>query len=103
MAADGHTFIHSSHLAQYEGFMNGSLLTFPTFIAPLDGHTRVHVIQPMQFFWSTTIALPPTTDLGSISPYLMASVGHTRAQYPQRTHCLLYTSPSPRDRTRSRM
>lgn len=32
------------------------------------------------------MALPPTTDLGNISPYFMASVGHTRAQYPQRTH-----------------
>ena len=32
------------------------------------------------------MALPPTTDRGRISPYLMASVGHTRAQYPHRTH-----------------
>ncbi len=92
MAADGHTFMHSSHLAQYDGFMNGSLLTFPTFIAPLDGQTRVHVMHPIQFFWSTTIALPPTTDLGSISPYFMASVGHTRAQYPQRTHVSSFIS-----------
>ena len=72
--------------------MNGSLLTFPTFIAPLDGQTLVQVMQPIQFFWSTTMAFPPTTDLGSISPYFIASVGHTRAQYPQRTHVSSFIS-----------
>ena len=92
MAAEGHTFIHSSHLAQYDGLMNGSLLTFPTLIAPLEGHTLVQVIHPIQFFWSTTMALPPTTDLGSISPYFMASVGHTLAQYPHLTHVSSFIS-----------
>ncbi len=60
--------------------MYGNLLILDTLIAPLDGQTLVHVIQPMHFLSLTTMALPPTTERGRISPYFMASVGQTREQ-----------------------
>ena len=38
-----------------------------------------------------------------LAPFIVADLGLTNAQVGLTASCLLYTSPSPRDRTRSRM
>ena len=57
--------------------MYGSFNVLLIIMEPLDGHTLTQVKQPIHFLWFTTIAFPPLTVLGNISPYLIASVGHT--------------------------
>ena len=66
--------------------MYGSLLVCPTLMAPLERHTLVQVMHPMQKSWSMHNVLPSLIVFGRISPYLIASVGQALKQYPQRTH-----------------
>ena len=59
--------------------------------------------------WSTAISASPLTELkasGLIGERMDGYLGVVQTDAPKDVHaqvCLLYTSPSPRDRTRSRM
>ena len=45
----------------------------------------------------------PSLAFGSIKSFTSSDSGFSNGKYAAVTTCLLYTSPSPRDRTRSRM
>ena len=54
--------------------------------------------------YETVAEVAPTNDNLFFSPFSISSaLGMTLAGMDGETACLLYTSPSPRDRTRSRM
>src|SRR5665811_2233912 len=55
------------------------------------------------FMWSATVALNGLIGVGVPQDWVTHMIGHELTAFHGIDHCLLYTSPSPRDRTRSRM
>ena len=77
------------------------------FSQALMGHLRgglahVNVLSSMLFAGLSGSAVADTSALGSMLVPAMEKQGYTR-RFAAAITCLLYTSPSPRDRTRSRM
>ena len=95
--------------------INGIVLLSTTSIEELgEASNRLGVPRPLGFSLSLAFRWVPTL-LGSIGAVIQAQrsrgldvqskgvLGRIRRYPPTKHTCLLYTSPSPRDRTRSRM